>query len=97
SCLERPAAPAAPSRNRFHAALLIAEIAASFVLLVATGLLVSSFLKIRDVQPGFRSDRTFVGFLTITAERYPWRAESTVNFYSRLYHRLQEIPGAQQV
>jgi putative ABC transport system permease protein len=85
------------SRNRFHAALLIAEIAASFVLLVATGLLVSSFLKIRDVQPGFRSDRTFVGFITIPAERYPWRAESTVNFYSRLYHRLQEIPGAKQV
>ena len=85
------------SRNRFHAALLIAEIAASFVLLVATGLLVSSFLKIRDVQPGFRSDRTFVGFITIPAERYPWRAESTVNFYSRLYHRLQAIPGAQQV
>ncbi|HEV7672175.1 MAG TPA: ABC transporter permease [Thermoanaerobaculia bacterium] len=85
------------SRNRFHAALLIAEIAASFVLLVATGLLVSSFLKIRDVQPGFRSDHTFVGFITIPAERYPWRGESTVNFYSRLYHRLQEIPGAQQV
>jgi putative ABC transport system permease protein len=85
------------SRNRFHAALLIAEIAASFVLLVATGLLVSSFLKIRDVAPGFRSDSTFVGFITIPAERYPWRAESTVNFYSRLYHRLQEIPGAKQV
>ena len=61
------------SRNRFHAALLVAEIAASFVLLVATGLLVSSFLKIRDVEPGFRSDCTFVGFVTIPAERYPWR------------------------
>jgi len=85
------------SRNRFHAVLLVAEIAASFVLLVATGLLVSSFLKIRQVQPGFRSDRTFVGFIAIPAERYPWRGESTVNFYSNLYHRLQEIPGAKQV
>ncbi len=42
-------------RHRFHAVLLVAEIAASFVLLVATGLLVSSFLRIRDVEPGFRS------------------------------------------
>ncbi len=84
-------------RNRFHAALLIAEIAASFVLLVATGLLVSSFAKIRGVEPGFRSDHTFVGFLTLPAERYPWRGESTVNFYTRLYYRLQEIPGAKQV
>jgi putative ABC transport system permease protein len=84
-------------RNRFHAVLLVAEIAASFVLLVATGLLVSSFLQIRDVEPGFRADGIFVGFLAIPEERYPWRAESTVDFYSRLYHRLQEIPGAKQV
>ena len=84
-------------RNRFHAVLLVTEIAASFVLLVATGLLVRSFLEIRDVEPGFRSDGTFVGFLAIPAERYPWREEVTVNFYSRLYHRLQEIPGAKQV
>jgi len=84
-------------RNRFRAALLITEIAVSFVLLVASGLLISSFAKIRDVQPGFRSDSTFVGFVTIPADRYPWRADSTVSFYSRLYHRLQEIPGARQV
>jgi predicted permease len=83
--------------NRFRAGLLVAEIASSFVLLVATGLLVSSFLKIRDVAPGFRFDRTFVGFVTIPAERYPWRADATVSFYTRLYHGLQEIPGARQV
>jgi predicted permease len=83
--------------NRFRAALLVGEIASSFVLLVASGLLVSSFLKIRNVEPGFRFDRTFVGFVTIPAERYPWRADATVDFYTRLYHRLQEIPGARQV
>jgi putative ABC transport system permease protein len=84
-------------RNRFHTVLLVAEIAASFVLLVATGLLVSSFLQIRNVEPGFRSDGIFVGFLAIPADRYPWREEVTVTFYSRLYHRLQAIPGAKQV
>ncbi len=85
------------SRNRFRGALLVAEVAVSFVLLVATGLLVSSFLELRDVDPGFRSDGIFVGFVAIPAERYPWRADSTVSFYTRLYHRLQEIPGAKQV
>ncbi|HEV8241988.1 MAG TPA: ABC transporter permease [Thermoanaerobaculia bacterium] len=84
-------------RNRAHSVLLVAEIAASFVLLVATGLLVRSFLQIRDVKPGFRSDHTFVGFIAIPAERYPWRGESTVAFYTQLYHRLQQIPGAKQV
>ncbi|HSM51280.1 MAG TPA: ABC transporter permease [Thermoanaerobaculia bacterium] len=85
------------SRNRFRGALLVAEVAVSFVLLVAAGLLVSSFLKLRDVEPGFRSEGIFVGFVTIPAERYPWRADVTVNFYNRLYQRLQEIPGAEQV
>jgi putative ABC transport system permease protein len=85
------------SRNRLRGALLVAEVAVSFVLLVATGLLVSSFLELRDVDPGFRSDHTFVGFVAIPAERYPWRADVTVSFYTRLYHRLQEIPGARQV
>jgi putative ABC transport system permease protein len=85
------------SRNRFRGGLLIAEVALSFVLLVATGLLVSSFLKLRDVDPGFRSQGIFVGFVAIPAERYPWRADVTVSFYTGLYHRLQEIPGAQQV
>ncbi len=84
-------------RNRFRGALLVAEVAVSFVLLVATGLLVSSFLKLRDVDPGFRSKGIFVGFVAIPAERYPWRADVTVSFYTRLYHRLQEIPGAKQV
>ncbi len=84
-------------QNRVRAALLVGEIAASFVLLIATGLLISSFLKIRGVEPGFRPDGVFVGFIAIPAERYPWRAEVTANFYSRLFHRLQEIPGAKQV
>ena len=84
-------------RNRFRGALLVSEVAVSFVLLVATGLLVSSFLELRDVDPGFRSDGIFVGFVAIPAERYPWRADVTVSFYNRLYHRLQEIPGAKQV
>jgi predicted permease len=83
--------------NRFRGALLVGEIAATFVLLIATGLLLSSFVKLRDVEPGFEPAGIFVGFVAIPAERYPWRAEITASFFSRLYHRLQEIPGARRV
>jgi len=84
-------------QKRFRGALLVAEVAASFVLLVVTGLLISSFLRIRDVDPGFRPDGVFTGFLALPAEEYPERTELTASFYSRLYHRLQEIPGAKSV
>ena len=85
------------SRNRFRSALLIAEIAVSFVLLIVTGLLISSFVRIHNVAPGFRADGVFVGFIVVPPAQYPPRTQGTVNFYSRLYHRLQEIPGAKSV
>jgi len=85
------------TRNRFRSALLIGEIAVSFVLLVVTSLLISSFVRIQNVQPGFRADGVFSGFVVVPPAQYPPRTEGTASFYSRLYHRLQEIPGAKSV
>lgn len=85
------------SRTRFRSGLLVAEIAVSFVLLIATGLLISSFVRIQNVSPGFHADGVFTAFLVVPPAQYPPRTEGTANFYSRLYHRLQEIPGAKSV
>jgi putative ABC transport system permease protein len=85
------------TRNRFRSVLLIGEIAVSFVLLVVTSLLISSFVRIQNVQPGFRADGVFSGFVVVPPAQYPPRTEATASFYSRLYHRLQEIPGAKSV
>lgn len=85
------------SRTRFRSGLLIGEIAVSFVLLIVTSLLISSFMQIRNVSPGFRSEGVFNAFVLIPAVQYPPRTEGTANFYSRLYHRLQAIPGAKSV
>jgi putative ABC transport system permease protein len=84
-------------RNRFRSALLVAEVAVSFVLLIATSLLISSFVRIKNVAPGFESAGIFTGFLVVPPALYPPRTEGTANFYSRLYHRLAEIPGAKSV
>ena len=48
------------SRTRFRSGLLIGEIAASFVLLIATALLISSFVQMRNVAPGFDADGVFI-------------------------------------
>ncbi len=85
------------SRNRFRSGLLIAEIAVSFVLLIATSLLISSFVRIHNVSPGFRSEGIFAGFIVVPPAQYPPRTEGSANFYSRLYHRLGAIPGAKSV
>ena len=85
------------SRTRFRSGLLIGEIAASFVLLIATALLISSFVQMRNVAPGFDADGVFAGFVVVPPAQYPPRTEATANFYVRLYHRLQAIPGAKSV
>ena len=86
-----------PKHNRFRSGLLIAEIAVAFVLLVATGLMISTVLRIQNVSPGFRTDGIFTAFAIIPPTQYPPRTQATANFYSRLYHRLQQIPGAKSV
>ena len=82
------------SRNRFRSGLFVAEIAMSFVLLIVTSLLIASFMRIHNVQQGFRSEGVFVGFVVVPPAQYPARTEASANFYTRLYERLQAIPGA---
>jgi predicted permease len=67
------------------------------VLLIATSLLISSFVRIKNVSPGFRADGIFAGFIVVPPAQYPPRTEGTANFYSRLYQRLAAIPGAKSV
>jgi putative ABC transport system permease protein len=85
------------SRTRFRSGLLIGEIAVSFVLLIATALLISSFVRMQNVSPGFNADGVFAGFVVAPPAQYPPRTDATANFYVRLYHRLQAIPGAKSV
>jgi putative ABC transport system permease protein len=85
------------SGSRFRSGLLVGQIAVSFVLLVATTLLISSFVRIQNVTPGFNADGVFSGFVVVPPAQYPARTEATANFYVRLFHRLQAIPGATSV
>ncbi len=84
-------------QNRFRSGLLVAEVAVSFVLLIAASLLVSSFVRLQNVSPGFKSAGIFTGQMLAPASQYPARTEVLANFYVRLLQRLQAIPGAKSV
>ena len=80
------------SGGRLRAGLLVAEVALSLVLLIAAGLLVTSFARLQRVQPGFIPDGVFTAQLALPPQRYGGAA--LVTFYERFYQRLAALPSA---
>jgi predicted permease len=71
--------------------LLVAEVSLSLVLLIASGLLLTSFSRLQRVEPGFQPEGIFTAQLALPAQRYS--GEKLVAFYQALYQRISAIPG----
>ena len=81
-------------RNRVHHALVVAETALGFTLLICSGLLIRSVIKVLVVDPGF--DTHTVAFdVALTKLRYP--DPSKVRFYDKLLPQLAALPGVAKV
>lgn len=83
-------------QQRVRAGLMVGEVALSFVLLAAAGLLVLSAVRLARVEPGFRADGVLTGFAQVPADRYPDGSEALANFYRDLQQRLAAIPGVER-
>jgi len=82
--------------NYLRSALVVTEIAVALVLLVASGLLLRSFQKMRNVDLGFRPAHVLIASYSLPAQKYA--TQSTVDTFNRqLIHRLRQLPGAQWV
>jgi putative ABC transport system permease protein len=79
-------------RRRLQSALIIAQVAVSVVLLVGAGLLLASFYRLQNVDPGYRADRVMTAELFTNFSKYP-NAETQKRFYLPLIERLQTQPG----
>ena len=79
---------------RLRSALVIGEIAIALMLLAASGLLLRSFEKMREVKLGYRPDHTLVAAYSLPDQQY---GNQTVvdEFDQELVRRLQQLPGVQ--
>jgi len=78
--------------GKFRNALVVAEVALSLTLLVAAGLLMRSFMALREVHLGLQPDHILVVRLPLPVERYK-TADQVAGFYRPLLQRLKALPG----
>jgi len=72
--------------------LVVSEIAVALVLLIASGALLRSFLKMQAVDPGFHPDHVLVAGYLLPLHQYSTRA-SAETFSREVFARLSSKPG----
>ena len=86
----------AGSHRRMQALLLVSETAMTVLLLVCAGLLLRSFVKAMNADPGLKADNVIVFNISVPDSRAPATADK-VRFGQMLVERLRQIPGVSQV
>jgi predicted permease len=86
--------PALSGAARLRNAVIVAEVALSFVLLIGSGLMVRSFIALMRTEPGFEAN----GVLTfgLSNLRFNSRDEARAVF-SQIHDKLAAIPGVSAV
>jgi putative ABC transport system permease protein len=80
--------------SAFRAALVAAQVAAAFVLLISTGLLLRSFLLLRAVDPGYRPQHLLTAQVVLPDKTYG-KKELQAAFADRFLERLSALPGVE--
>jgi putative ABC transport system permease protein len=76
--------------------LLVVEVALSLVLLVGAGLLLRSFARLQDIDPGWKAADLSVFTLSLPPARYATDRD-VIRAYDRLDDRLAALPGVDAV
>ena len=75
-------------------ALVVAQVALSFVLLIGAGLLVRSLWELQNVETGFDSARLLTGEVSLPRTRYKDR-QAIEQFWVQYLDRIRAIPGVE--
>lgn len=79
------------SHQRLRSVLVIAETAIGLILLVTAGLLLRSFHRLLQVDPGFSPEHVLTFNFDLPEAKY--NTDQQIRFYSDLLPRLKALPG----
>ena len=80
-------------QHRLQNSLVVAQTAVGLVLLVASGLLIHSFVRVLQVDPGFDRRDLLIASLSLPDNRYTGAQQA--QFYQQLLSRVRALPGVQ--
>ena len=80
------------ARSRLRNGLIIGEVAMAVVILVCTGLLIRSFHRLVDVDPGFDPQGRLAMNVWLPYSKYK-QPEKSIAFYRAFVEKIQALPG----
>jgi len=81
------------NRQRLRSVLVIGEVALTLTLLVGAGLLVQSFRRVLQVDPGFKAQN----LLTMQVSVNNSDGQQIANFFQQLLQNVRQLPGVESV
>ncbi len=85
-----------PGALRTRDVLVVAQVAASFVMLIVAGLVIRSLWQLQRVDPGFDPDGVLTAAIALPDARYRVRGD-TERFWSTFIERARSLPGVERV
>lgn len=73
--------------------LLASQIAMAFATVVCAGLLIRSFVALRNVDPGFNTENLLTMEVSVDRNKYPGNYMRRVKFFDAVLDRVQQVPG----
>ena len=84
------------ARRRMRNTLVVAEVALAVLLLIGSGLMVRSFLRMQEQKHALRADGVLTGTVTLPVAMYEDEAKR-VAFFQEWRHALEGLSGVQSV
>jgi putative ABC transport system permease protein len=79
------------ARLRFRQALVVFQVSIAVMLVIGAGLLIRSFWRLQQVDPGFRAEGVLTAELTLPESKYT-REQINV-FHEQLLQQISAVPG----
>ena len=81
-------------RHWLRSSLVVGEVATTLVVLIFAGLMIRSFYKLQQVNPGFSHDRLTSFSVSLPQKKYA-NEETRGSFYNRLLENIRALPGVE--